>query len=91
MRRFLQHVLPRGFHKVRYYGFLAPKYKKIFYSLKLILETSNRKGIDKLGGSDTGNYLRRCPKCKLGMMRVVVHIFYRKTTLLFARPPPWEK
>ena len=24
MRRFLQHVLPRGFMKVRYYGFLAP-------------------------------------------------------------------
>lgn len=25
MRRFLQHVLPRGFHKVRYYGLLAPR------------------------------------------------------------------
>ncbi len=24
MRRFLQHVLPRGFVKVRYYGFFAP-------------------------------------------------------------------
>ena len=24
IRRFLQHVLPRGFHKVRYYGFLSP-------------------------------------------------------------------
>ena len=24
MRRFLQHVLPRGFMKVRYYGFLSP-------------------------------------------------------------------
>lgn len=24
MRRFLQHVLPKGFHKVRYYGFLSP-------------------------------------------------------------------
>jgi hypothetical protein len=25
IRRFLQHVLPRGFHKVRYYGFLSPR------------------------------------------------------------------
>ena len=25
MRRFLQHVLPRGFMKVRYYGFLSPQ------------------------------------------------------------------
>ena len=26
MRRFLQHVLPRGFVKVRYYGFLSPSF-----------------------------------------------------------------
>ena len=26
MRRFLQHVLPRGFMKVRYYGFLSPSF-----------------------------------------------------------------
>jgi hypothetical protein len=91
MRRFLQHVLPEGFHKVRYYGFLTPKYKETFYSLKLILETSNGKIIDTPGGSDTGDYFRRCPKCKLGIMRVKVHIFYRKTTLLFARPPPCKK
>ncbi len=25
IRRFLQHVLPRGFHKVRYYGLLSPR------------------------------------------------------------------
>jgi hypothetical protein len=25
MRRFLQHVLPRGFHKVRYVGLWHPK------------------------------------------------------------------
>jgi hypothetical protein len=24
LRRFLQHVLPRGFHKVRYYGLWHP-------------------------------------------------------------------
>lgn len=27
MRRFLQHVLPTGFMKVRYYGFLSPTSK----------------------------------------------------------------
>jgi hypothetical protein len=27
IRRFLQHVLPKGFMKVRYYGFLAPSSK----------------------------------------------------------------
>ena len=27
MRRFLQHVLPRGFHKVRYFGLWHPKWR----------------------------------------------------------------
>ena len=37
IRRFLQHVLPKGFHKVRYYGFLAPACRHIFQALKLSL------------------------------------------------------
>ena len=28
MRRFLQHVLPRGFHKVRYFGLWHPAHRK---------------------------------------------------------------
>jgi len=28
MRRFLQHVLPKGFVKVRYYGLFSPAYRK---------------------------------------------------------------
>ena len=28
LRRFLQHVLPRGFHKVRYYGLWNPSKRK---------------------------------------------------------------
>ena len=30
LRRFLQHVLPKGFHKVRHYGFLAPRNRARF-------------------------------------------------------------
>lgn len=91
MRRFLQHVLPRGFHKIRYYGFLTPKYKQTFNSLKLILETSGRNTTDKSGISDKLHNYRRCPKCKSGIMVVQVHFFYTKTTLLFVRPPPCKK
>lgn len=36
IRRFLQHVLPAGFHKVRYYGLLSPTKRKI---LKLLQNT----------------------------------------------------
>lgn len=37
MRRFLQHVLPKGFHKVRYYGFWAPPCRDTLRRLLLIL------------------------------------------------------
>jgi hypothetical protein len=36
MQRFLQHVLPAGFHKVRYYGLLSPRNRK---TLKLLQNT----------------------------------------------------
>jgi hypothetical protein len=37
MRRFLQHVLPSGFHKVRYYGFLGPSARKKLHRIRMIL------------------------------------------------------
>ncbi len=93
MRRFLQHVLPMGFHKVRYYGFLTPKYRQIFYSLKLSLETSSNQTIATPDTTDKekGNYYRRCPKCRTGIMVVVVHVFHKKRHILFVRPPPCKK
>lgn len=38
IRRFLQHVLPKGFQKVHYFGFLHPSAKKRFHVLKEQLE-----------------------------------------------------
>jgi hypothetical protein len=37
MRRFLQHVLPSGFKKVRHYGFMSAKHKQTLARLKLVL------------------------------------------------------
>ena len=37
MRRFLQHVLPKGFRKARCYGFLHPCSKKVVKLLQRIL------------------------------------------------------
>jgi len=36
MRRYLQHVLPKGFQKVRYYGFLSSAANKTFEKIKLL-------------------------------------------------------
>lgn len=38
MRRFLQHVLPTGFMKVRYYGFLSPSYAMPIEEVKARIE-----------------------------------------------------
>jgi hypothetical protein len=37
IRRFLQHILPPRFIKVRYYGFLSPTHKKTFNQAKYLL------------------------------------------------------
>lgn len=37
IRRFLQHVLPRGFHKIRYYGMWAPANRGLLRRLQLLL------------------------------------------------------
>jgi hypothetical protein len=34
LRRFLQHVLPRGFQKIRHYGFLSPRARSRFESVR---------------------------------------------------------
>ena len=40
IRRFLMHVLPPGFQKIRYYGFLNNRYKKV--NLKLICKLTGK-------------------------------------------------
>jgi hypothetical protein len=37
IHRFLQHVLPKGFIKVRYFGFLSPTHKHTFNQAKSLL------------------------------------------------------
>jgi hypothetical protein len=37
MRRFLQHVLPSGFHKIRYFGFMSPSNKRLFRRVQVLL------------------------------------------------------
>ncbi len=40
MRRFLQHVLPAGFMKVRYYGFLSPSSSIDLTTIKVMIKMS---------------------------------------------------
>lgn len=69
IRRFLQHVLPDGFHKVRYYGLLSPSNRKTLKILQNVLTTNSvlesilRPSIpEKLSGPQRPETLL-CPHC----------------------------
>ena len=79
IRRFLLHVLPEGFQRIRYYGFLANRYRveKLTRCRQLLgmpepespaFEGANdyRERYEEL----TGSSLRECPVCHQGRMLV---------------------
>lgn len=71
LRRYLQHVLPQGFHKVRYYGFLSPANKMILKRLQLLLAArSGKTGEDRQEAPEpTSKQL--CPCCNEGRMVII--------------------
>ncbi len=82
IRRFLLHVLPDGFRRIRYFGFLANRYRaeKLALCQQLMqmpppkatheANTDYRDRYEAL----TGISLRTCPLCRCGTM-VVIDIF----------------
>jgi hypothetical protein len=69
MERFLYHVPPKHFHRIRYYGFLAnEKAKTNIKSIRrdLAVETSNLEA--------TSEEKRTCPNCEEGTMITVLII-----------------
>ena len=99
--RFLQHVLPMRFPKVRYYGFLSPASKKKLEIIKMILgvksdeendeasELTSSEPIDSKSESSQECENRLCPRCRIGHMRLVATIRYSKSLipLQFASNP----
>ena len=61
-RRFLQHVLPRGFVKVRYYGFLSSGKRKVLGAIRRLLGCYNLKRLSQDLARSMGLVLR-CPSC----------------------------
>jgi hypothetical protein len=66
IRRFLLHVLPRGFVKVRYFGFLSSRNRASGLSaIRLLLMQPAQ---PESHGSPPG---RRCPVCRRGILHLV--------------------
>jgi hypothetical protein len=77
IRRFLLHVLPDGFQRLRHYGFLSHRYRsaKLALCRRLlgVASTDLAPRPDKLDFRDlyeklTGKSLRECPVCHVGRM-----------------------
>ncbi len=76
IRRFLLHVLPKGFMRIRHYGFLANRCKRDnllkcrqFLDVSLDLGEAAEKSIQQLMLELTGVDITQCYKCKKGTMK----------------------
>ena len=89
IRRFLLHVLPKGFHRIRHYGLLASAGRKANLMRARALLTVPEPEADR-GGTDNADTAAptdtrpRCPCC--GGRMIVLETFARGHP---ARAPPW--
>ena len=84
IRRFLQHVLPKAFMRIRYFGFLtACKRKNLLARMRLALIMQFRKL-----KNERSSFLHRnlCQRCKLGIMTLAGKILPLKAKK--SHPPP---
>ena len=76
IRRFLLHILPKGFKKIRHFGFLSPRYKAA--NIKLIRqltrdgskesEPPDGESLEEMMRRITGIDIKVCPKCGKGRL-----------------------
>ena len=82
IRRFLLHTLPRGFRRIRYYGFMANRNRRDNVALcrRLLDESVTPATNESARGSsddvdrkciDDGNDLSRCPACRTGRLVII--------------------
>jgi hypothetical protein len=80
IRRFLLHVLPDGFQRIRYYGFLGNRYRK--QKLARCRQLLGMPGCDTQESKQSSDYrdryedltgisLRECPVCHRGRMHLI--------------------
>lgn len=77
IRRFLQHVLPQGFHKVRYYGLWAPSNRQLRRQLQWLLASPDSACSSPPVPANTAMERpeaplpsRVCPHCSKGILRL---------------------
>ena len=77
IRRFMMHVLPRGFVRIRYYGFLANAHRqKQLYKIRQLLGAAAGRSLTNNQRDHPQDPIepapdQRCPHCQEGFMRAV--------------------
>ena len=92
-RRFLQHVLPKGLHKVRYYGLWHPTRREDAARARLLLqqcaawantETSSSEAAERAGNQPgdraPADEPRVCPCCKVGHLTHIKRLDPKQAT-----------
>jgi hypothetical protein len=82
IRRFLLHVLPRGFVRIRHYGFLSNRSRtgRLALARRLLGQTQleaiaeDRRATDERPCEGTGEAARACSRCKQGRLVLVEEI-----------------
>lgn len=66
VRRFALHILPKGFVRIRHYGFLSSSWKKT--KLPNLQSKLNKNPLNK---SPPTTKIHRCPECKTGVLKTI--------------------
>jgi hypothetical protein len=90
LRRYLQHVLPKGSHKVRYYGIFAPSNRHLLNELKLSPEETNSTTPQPVCETTEKTPCpapipSACPYCKKGTLFLIAVCFRP-----YRAPPPFK-
>ena len=77
LQRFLLHLLPKGFMRIRSYGFLANRHRaaKLAQCRWAIAQTETKTGDEPLpdiGSAAANDKLGQCPACRRGRMACVL-------------------
>ena len=97
--RFLQHVLPSRFTKVRYYGLLSSRCLDDLEHVRSLLQRSpelidSPDNLDRrpepadLGSVGSNHHDHACPVCHLGVMTVIAELVPQPTGTPTLRAPP---
>ena len=87
IRRFLLHVIPKGFVRVRHFGFLANRSKGLLAKCRQVLDLNPAlpklpsKSVHELMLQLTGIDITRCPLCQKGTL-----VFFANLPV----PAPWD-